>query len=219
MRSRRAALRFSAALGLSLAAAPAFAGDDDPIVVAPTGPAPAHFHSGRRPGPIKRAFHKVGSAVHKHFIGDPEEFLEPPLGFYLYENIGLMKSHADQHSFTLYNSDFVVGADRLTLAGTKRLNDMARKLPKWMGPMLIEWTPEDPALGEARKKKIAAILDSANIAMVAERIVVTPSPYAGLYGTDAGNNYTILINRDINAGRGFSVSPTTTATFSGGGQR
>ncbi len=192
---------------------------DEQIVVAPTGPAPGSFHKAKRVGPIRRAFRRTSSAIHEHFIGNPEEFVEPPLGFYVYENIGMMKAKADPHRFTLYNSDFLVGSDRLSPAGARRFSEMARGLPKWMGPMIVEWTPENPALATARKDAVVALLDSARIPIVPERVVVGPSQYEGLFGTDAGNNYTIMINRDIRAGMGFSVSPATTATFSGGGQR
>ena len=125
---------------------------DEPIVVRRPGPPTAHFH--RRNASDPSAGPSRGrTAVHEHFIGNPEEFIEPPLGFYLYENINMMKAGADPHQFTLYTSDFVPGGDRLTLAGTKRLNNMARRLPKWMGPMLIEWTPDEPELAEAQQEK------------------------------------------------------------------
>ncbi len=190
-------------------------------VVQPTGPAPAagHFHRNKPPGPIRRAARRTMDTVHRHFIGDPQEFVEPPLGYYLYETIGTMKAKADPHQFTLYRSDFLVGTTRLSPAGARRFNDMARKMPKWLGPMVVEWTPDDPQLADARKNAVVALMSHVGAPVGAERVVVGPSPYYGAFGTEAGNMYNIEVYRYGMAPFNFSVTPSTTATFSGGGQR
>src|SRR5690349_15896340 len=72
------------------AQAPAPAPVPGPVPVPASGPAPMP-EPHRRPGPIRRALHHVGFTVHDHFIGYPDLFVEPPVGFYLNENFHVMK--------------------------------------------------------------------------------------------------------------------------------
>src|SRR5947209_1150170 len=96
----------SASLVVGLAPLEAFAqvpaSPQGPMPVPPSGPVPVM--QGQSYGPIKRAFHRIGRAIHEDFIGDPNEFVEPPLGFFVNEHRALMVSKADVHRFTLYQS-------------------------------------------------------------------------------------------------------------------
>jgi hypothetical protein len=224
MRARRVRIiRWATALAAGLAAAPAWG--HDPVPTAPTivtpPPSPAPLAPPRLPapprgGPIRRAFQHAGFTLHDKLIGYPEQFNEPPLGAALYGTLGAMKAKADVHDFVLYQSDFVPGSIGLSPAGSERINRMATRLPNWVGPITVEWTPDRPGLAESRKAAIVALLQGAGLPVVPERVLVGPSPYPGQLGADAANNYDNLIFRDSRAARNFSVSPTTTATFGGG---
>ena len=147
-------------------------------------------------GTIGTVVNHVGFTVHDHFIGYPDQFVEPPVGFYLNESFHVMKAKADPHRFFLYRSDFLAGTDRLSPTGATRFNQMAGRLPGWLGPLLIEWTPDQPGLDRARRSAVLAALQQAGVPVGEERVVVAPSPYPGTLGTDAANYYDVMISRD-----------------------
>jgi hypothetical protein len=153
------------------------------------------------------------------FIGRPADFSEPPLGFYVRENFGVMKAKADPHRFTLYRSDFLENSDRLSPIGASRFNVMAARMPGWLGPIVLEWTPDQPALSEARRAAVVAALQNIGLPVIPERVVIGPSPYPGGLGADGQNYYNNLISRDQQAAANYSLSPTSSSGFgfSGGG--
>jgi len=210
-RSRRLMLA-TAAAGI----APGWTLAQGPVPVPPTGPAPAVIC--RPSGPIRGAARRVGFALHDKVIGYPEEFAEPPLGFYLRETTSVMKAKAAPHAFTLYQSDFLDGSTILSPAGAQRLTLMARRLSCWLGPIVVEWTPERPELAEARRATIVATLGNAKLPVDDGRVVVGPSVYPGLPGADAVANYNNLILRDATAAQTFSLTPSSTATLGSGGR-
>lgn len=180
----------------------------------PRGPAPRVVcETG---GPVRRGVNHVGGVLQDNLIGYPQEFVEPPPGFYIYETFGVMKAKANTHRFTLYRSDFLAGTDRLSPAGAGRFNLMAARLRGWLGPVVIEWSPDQPGLAESRRAAVLALLGGIGCPVIPERVVVGPSPYPGSLGTDAANNYSIMITRDQQAPTTYSVSPTTGGGFSGG---
>ena len=89
----------------------------------PTGPAGVarHHHppgcSDCRRGPVGRAIHHVLFTLQDKFIGYPDQFVEPPLGFYLAEHRATMAAKADPHDFFLYHSDFVQGGTTFSPTG------------------------------------------------------------------------------------------------------
>ena len=186
--------------------------------VPPTGPAPLLVESAspHRAGPIRRAFHHLGFTLKDRFIGYPEEFVEPPLGASVYETMGVMKSKADAHDFILYRSDFIDGDATLSPQGAQKLSLMAARLPGWMGPLTVEWTPDRPGLAEARRDALVTTLQGAGLPIGSERVLVGPSPYPGLIGPDADSNYRIMLFRDVRAPSNYSVTPTSTNEFGGG---
>ncbi|MBX6315860.1 MAG: hypothetical protein IRY99_23550, partial [Isosphaeraceae bacterium] len=171
------------------------------VPVSPTGPAPPVPE--RRVGPLRRFYRHTSQHLQSKFIGYPEYFCVPPLGASIGETFGVMRAKADPHKFTLYRSDFVDGTDVLTPAGAQRLTLLAARLPGWLGPVTIEWTPDRPGLDAARRTAVLAKLQGAGLPVVAERVVVGPSPYPGLPGADATNNYDNLIFRDQRAPRTY----------------
>lgn len=219
-RRRRARNRpnLLATLGLAaFAAAPALGQGPAAPPLIPPPPVPTHVHFHQRGGPLSRAAQHVSYTVHDQLIGDPALFDVPPLGYALYQTMYAQKAKADLHVFTLYRSDFVAGTDLLSPNGAWRLSFLASRLPGWTGPIVVEWTPDDPPLAEARRAAVAASLRTANLP-VDGRVVIGPSPYIGLLGADAANNYDTLIIRDLGAPRAYSLTPSSTATFGGGGR-
>lgn len=182
--------------------------------VPPTGPAPCS--PCQRNGPLKRAWNHTFHVLQDNFIGYPSEFVEPPVGFYLHENLSVMKAKADPHRFTLYRTDFLDGSDRLSPAGASRFNVMAPRLQSWPGPVVIEWSPDRPGLAEARKRSVLAYMQQAGIPAIPERVVIGPSPYPGMLGTDAAQNYDAMIYRDLQAPRNYSLTPTGGGMTGGG---
>lgn len=213
-RSRTLRLATTAAAGL----APGWALAQAPpaLPMPPTGPAPAVRC--RTTGPVRGAVRHVGRAIHEKVIGDPAEFVEAPLGFYVNENFSVMKAKAAPHAFTLYQSDFVADSAILSPVGAQRLTLLARRLPCWLGPVVVEWTPDRPELAEGRRAAIVAMLRGARLPVDDARVIVGPSVYPGMPGTDAVANYNNLIVRDATAAQTFSLTPSSTATLGSGGR-
>ncbi len=198
---------------LGLAASPALA----QVPVPPTGPVTTPHYKSK--GPLHRVAARWSHKVHEHFIGDPALFVEPPLGYSVYETFGLMKAKADLHDFTLYRSDFVANTTQLSTGGAERLNRMVRRLDYWLGPILIEWTPETPTLAEERKAAVYNLMASASLPVVQERITVGPSPYHGINGDDAGLSHPIMIQRDARATALYPIPPIPVNSPGTGGVR
>ena len=116
------------------------------------GPASAPAVCTRR-GPIHRMFHHAAHTVQDTFVGYPDAFVEPPLGHYVNEQFAVQVAKANTHRFTLYRSDFLPGTSQFSPSGASRFNVMATRIPGWMGPIMIEWTPDQPAA--ARRAAVA----------------------------------------------------------------
>jgi hypothetical protein len=151
------------------------------------------------------------------FIGRPELFYEPPPGFYISEHFSLMQARADPHRFTLYQTDFLPGTNRLSPTGATRFSLMAKRLPQWLGPVLVEWSPDYPGLAEARRAAVLETLQKLGVAMVPERVVIAPSPYPGMLGVDANQNYNNMITRDNQAPLGLPYTPASNSISFGPG--
>lgn len=201
-------------LGLILAAeaAPAALGQEP---ICPPGTVPRQV---RGPGPIRRAIGGFGRAVHEDFIGDPDLFVEAPVGTSVRETYATMRAKASPHRFTLYRSDFLADSTALSPAGYDRMARMGACLNGWLGPVVVEWTPDRPGLSEARREAVLAAFNGSGRPVGAERVVIGPAAATGLMGTDAANNYQILINRDQSAPAAYSLSPAYAATIGGGGR-
>src|SRR6516165_1013026 len=110
-----------------------------------------------RRGRLHRLFHHSAHALQDKFIGYPDTFREPPLGYYVNEQLAVEVAKANTHRFTLYRSDFLPGTNLFSPSGAARFNIMSARIPGWLGPITVEWTPEQPALAEQRRQ---ALLES-----------------------------------------------------------
>lgn len=166
-------------------------------------PAAVHGHGAGHAG--------LGVQAYGHFkdkmCGYGEYFAQPPLGFVRDEVITMQVAKADGHKYTLYRSDFLPGTAKLSPAGASRMNQMAGKLGSWLGPIIVEWTPEDPALGEARKAQIITQFQGAGLPVVPERVVVGPTAAPGLDGVEADANYQAMQRRYSQAPMTFGLPP------------
>jgi hypothetical protein len=86
-------------------------------------------------------------------------------------------------------------------------------LPAWSGPIVVEWTPDQPALAESRRQAVLATLTRAARPILAERVVIGPSPYPGAMGAEATNNYFNVILRSQSAAQTFPLSPAESASM------
>jgi hypothetical protein len=185
---------------------------------APMAPAAPMRRADCEPGPFQRARNHVWRTLQNNFIGYPEEFVEPPLGFYNREIVSVMRAKADPHRFTMYRSDFLAGTSQLSPNGAMRFNLIASRLRSCALPMVIEWSPDQPGLAEARRAAVLAMLQGTGMPVVPERVVIGPSNYPGLLGTDAANNYNAMSTRYSQAPTSYSLPPSSSGgSFSSGG--
>ena len=70
------------------------------------------------------------------------------------------------------------------------------------------WTPERPELAQVRRQAIVERLIKAGQPIVADRVVIAPSPYPGAMGIEATNNLNNTIVRSQQAATNFPLSPT-----------
>src|SRR5262245_21387504 len=75
-----------------------------------------------RRGRLHRMFHHTAHTLEDKFIGDPDAFIEPPLGAYVKRQFAVQVAKADPHRSTLYHSDFLPGTDRFSPIGASRFN-------------------------------------------------------------------------------------------------
>jgi hypothetical protein len=166
-----------------------------------------------RRGLLHRMFHHTAHTLEDTLIGYPQTFVEPPLGAYINRQFTIQVAKADPHRFTLYRSDFLPGTDRFSPIGASRFNLMFGRLGAWFGPVVVEWTPDQPALAQARRRAVLATLEKAGRPILAERVVIGPSPYPGAIGDEAGNNFTNTLLRSRGAAPAFALPPAESAAF------
>ncbi len=201
----------SLASGLFVAAVCA----QDPAPLPPTGPAPlpASVTCVQQQGPIGRAMSHTKRVLKENLIGYPQEFVEPPVGFYNNEIFGLMKMKANPHRYTLYRTDFLAGTDRLSPNGAGRFNLMAARLRTGLAPVTIEWSPDEPGLAEARRVAVITLLQQGGFPVIPERVVIGPSPYPGGLGSDSEIYHPTMLSRDGKAATSYSTTPSSGGGF------
>jgi hypothetical protein len=203
--ARRIGAGWSWALAIA-AMVPTAARAQEPV--AAEGPAPVC----NRRGSIHRLFHHSAHTLQDKFIGYPETFQEPPLGAYINEQFATQISKADVHRFTLYRTDFLPGTNEFSPIGASRFNIMLTRIPSWPGRITIEWTPDQPGVDRSRQAAVLVALQRVGRPVVAERVTIGPSPYPGMMGIEATNNYTNTINRTHAAASGFALPPAESAS-------
>lgn len=164
-----------------------------------------------RTGPIHRLFHHSAHTLQDKLVGYPDTFKEPPLGSFVNEQFAMQVAKADVHRFTLYRTDFLPGTNQFSPTGASRFNIMLRGTSSWPGPITVEWTPDLPGLAESRRLAVLATLQRLGRPIVAERVTIGPSPYPGMMGVEASNNFTNTILRTQSAAPTFALPPIESA--------
>jgi hypothetical protein len=165
-----------------------------------------------RQGPIHRLLHHSAHTLQDTFIGYPETFREPPLGSYINEQFAVQVSKADAHRFTFYRTDFLPGTNQFSPVGASRFNIMLTRIPSWPGPVTVEWTPDQPGVDLSRRQAVLAVLERVGRPIVAERVIIGPSPYPGMSGIEAANNYGNMVIRSQTAAPNFTLPPNESAS-------
>lgn len=178
----------------------------------PPPPPPAGTQPCNRPGFLHRMIHHSAHTLHDKFIGYPDLFIEPPLGSFVREQFTLQVAKADPHRATLYRSDFLPGTDRFSPVGASRFNRMYTWILASPDPVIVEWTPDQPGLAEARRGVVLATFQKAGKPIPPERVVIGPSPYPGAMGVEAANNFSTVVIRSQQAGVTYPPSPQPVAS-------
>lgn len=173
----------------------------------PPSPAPETAQAYQRPGLFHRLFHHTAETLQDKMIGYPDNFIEPPLGTYVREQFCLEVAKADPHRFTLYRSDFLPGTARFSPGGAARFNRMYARISAAPDPIIVEWTPDEPGLAQARRKAVLETFQKAGRSMPAERVVIGPSPYPGAMGVEAAQHFNAVIGRNLSAEQNYPVTP------------
>jgi len=120
-----------------------------------------------------------------HMWGYHKEFEAPPLGATLHTHFRVMVANGEAANMVLYRYDFVDGSDSLNLHGRDQLTKIACIAAQNHFPIVIERTPEDPKVAEARRAAVLNLLSMNNIPVTPDRVVIGPSIATGLSGVDA----------------------------------
>jgi hypothetical protein len=110
----------------------------------------------------------------------------------------------------LYHYDFVEGSDQLKPRGKYQLAKITALLPLNFNPLIIEASPEAPALDEARRVAVVRELAVGPFPVPAERVVIGRPLSIPLEGADAERIYrNLLLNTESGGVRGTGGSVTT----------
>ena len=82
---------------------------------------------------------------------------------------------------------------------------MYSRLTGWLGPVIVEWTPDEPGLADARRRRSWPPCREQAGPIIPERVVIGPSPYPGRHGQSRlVNNFNNIV--DPRASRRLSLS-------------
>jgi len=164
------------------------------VLVPPDGPQPSWAPGAIDPlatarRPPKHLAYKLESCrwrrLQARFLGYPEEYAPRPLGAALYDHGRAMAAHGAAARLVLFHYDFVEGTSQLNPRGRDQLVKIAAELAVSPYPLIIERTPEDPALAVARRSAVLAELDGGPMPVPSGRVLVGLPAANGLSGADA----------------------------------
>jgi hypothetical protein len=138
---------------------------------------PKHVEHKRLSWPWRRTQGKVW--------GYPEEFEPRPLGAAVYESGKIMVANAAEAGLVLHRFDFLEGSTELSPRGGDQLAKMAAQLAVSPFTLIVERTPEDPRLAEARRYAVLARLARGPCPVPSDRVLVGVPKAHGMSGTDA----------------------------------
>jgi hypothetical protein len=127
-----------------------------------------------------------------HMWGFPSQFPAVPLGKFMYQHGQTEVANGTAVFMTLYHFDFEDCSDKLNLHGRDQLAKIASLLPQNFFPIVIERTPEAPALAEARRAAVLHELAHGPFPVPPQRVVIGPSLGDDLRGVEAQ-----LVNQNV----------------------
>jgi hypothetical protein len=136
-------------------------------------------------GPGASTWQRCKEKLQACFVGYPEEFIAPPLGYFVGLHIQAQVASGEAARMVLHDFDFIDGSDRLNLRGNDQLVKISCMLPRNFFPIIIERTPNRPGLAEARRAAVINTLAQGNFPVPPERVIVGTSIAPDLRGADA----------------------------------
>lgn len=166
-----------------------------PVLVPPEGIRPTYAHEPDDPVATARKHPPrfvrlkqrsiLWRRVQGRFYGYPEEFVPRPLGAALADHNLAMVANGAAARLTLYDYDFVQGSSELSPRGIEQLIRLAPQLQASPYPLIIERTPANPALAQARREAVAIRLAGGPCPIPPDRVLVGAPIANGLSGTNA----------------------------------
>jgi hypothetical protein len=196
-------------------------------VAAPTAPYPGHadgsWAAGKAACPARRPpwWRRWKLGLWSCF-GYESEFEPIPLGALVDATYRNHVANGEAARMVLYHYDFVGSTAALNTHGQDHLAKIAGMLAHNGFPVIIERTPTNPALAEARRLTILNFLGGEGIALPPERVMVGAAIANGLRGGEAEIIYLNLLSQTrerglvTGAGSGFAGAATTPPTTGGG---
>jgi hypothetical protein len=158
--------------------------------------------------------------VQHAFLGEPKEWQYPPLGHWVYVGNRTQVSNGEAARMVLYNFDFCDGGDTLNVRGKDKLAQIAAMMCRNPYPLVIERTPYDIRLGEARRVAVLNELAQCGLPIPRERVVVAAPIANGLNSLEAPIIGSNLLRQTTQQGATFGMGITggfSTGGLSGGG--
>ena len=147
------------------------------------------------------------------FMGYPEEFCEQPLGMAVNGHLNTQIANGIAAKLALYDFDFVEGGSQLNWKGRQQLAKHAAAMNGNLFPLVIEQTPDQPELDEARRAAVQQALTQSQSPISFDRVVVgIPTAIALPSQQATGLNANLL--RDTQAGGVSNLAP---GSFRAGG--
>lgn len=159
--------------------------------------------------PHANAHHGLKGWIHE-ISGDPRNFAEPPLGYWVRLANRTQIANAATDDFTFFRSDFIAGTTTLSPMGRDRLFQLSKKVQTWGGPIMIESVPESPRLNEARRNELAMVLQRSGMPIWLDRILVIGAPNSAIIGPNGFTQYTNSASRYGQGPRDFALPPELT---------
>jgi len=157
--------------------------DSPPTAVPPAGTCTC----GNRHGLSRWRWHRTQCKqyLEEHFLGYAEEFNEWPLGEALYAHARTQAANGLAARMVFHHYDFVDGTSQLNLRGCDKLAAVATTLPTTFFPVVVERTPTEPGLDQARRLTLLTQLAQGTFPVPDERVVIGPRIANGMTGVEA----------------------------------
>jgi hypothetical protein len=161
-------------------------------VVAPANPPPSPWMESWRQSWLRRHPDSPEWGRHGQHL-DPVDAL--PLGLSVHSHARTMVANGQAALMVLYQYDFVDGQPHLNHRGYDQLVKIAGLLATHPAPLVIERTPWQPGLAEARRLAVLNELARNACPIPPERVVIGKPAANGLSGTESDIIYRNLLNR------------------------